>query len=86
MNTPTLLRYAGQLPLLVLLALALLPDMPWWSSAIGPWPLWLVALSAAALIRARCLSRFPQRSAALLILPRATAKSGRCKATVRKAA
>ena len=39
---------AWQLPLLLLLAGAILPDLPWRHPDIGFWPLWLLAAPAMA--------------------------------------
>lgn len=59
MNAHILYRYCWQLPLLALLGLALVPDLPWWHPVLGLWPLWLLALAGVALVRARQLTRRP---------------------------
>ena len=53
MNAQTLYRYCWQLPLLALLGLALVPDLPMRHPAVGFWPLWLLAFAGVALVRAR---------------------------------
>lgn len=57
MNAHIFYRYCWQLPLLTLLCLALVPDLPWRHAAIGLWPLWLLALSVLALARSLWAAR-----------------------------
>ena len=51
MRHDTPMALAWQLPLLLLLAGAMLPDLPWRHPGIGFWPLWLLAAPAMALWR-----------------------------------
>lgn len=44
MNAQIFYRYCWQLPLLALLCLTMVPDLPWRHAAVGFWPLWLLAL------------------------------------------
>ena len=57
MNAQILNRYCWQLPLLALLGLSLLPDLPWWHPVIGYWPLWLLAMPVTALARSLMMVR-----------------------------
>lgn len=57
MNAQILNRYCWQLPLLALLCLSLLPDLPWWHPVVGLWPLWLLAMPVTALARSLMMAR-----------------------------
>ena len=57
MNAQIFYRYCWQLPLLVLLGLAMVPDLPWRHPAVGLWPLWLLALTGIALVRGLQVAR-----------------------------
>ncbi|MCE2868811.1 MAG: hypothetical protein ACK46K_05855 [Gammaproteobacteria bacterium] len=57
MNAQIFLRYCWQLSLLVLLGLAMVPDLPWRHAAVGLWPLWLLAAPVLALARFRWVAR-----------------------------
>jgi hypothetical protein len=59
MNAQIFYRYCWQLPLLALLCLALVPDLPWRPPAVGLWPLWLLALMGVALMRGLQVARRP---------------------------
>ncbi|WP_395772052.1 hypothetical protein [Arenimonas sp.] len=59
MNAQIFYRYCWQLPLLALLCLALVPDLPWRHPAVGLWPLWLLALMGVALMRGLQVARRP---------------------------
>jgi hypothetical protein len=53
MNAHIFYRYCWQLPLLAMLGLAMVPDLPWRHAAVGFWPLWLLAMPVLALARSR---------------------------------
>lgn len=79
MNAQILHRYCWQLPLLALLGLALVPDLPWRHPALGLWPLWLLALAGVALVRARQLapcSGPAARVSQVLVFPAARSRAG----------
>jgi hypothetical protein len=87
MNPKPLIQLSWQLPLLLLLALFGLPDLPLMHPQWGLWPVWLLLPAAvtALLSRAR-----PAAKAApavhVLVIPARRLQGGPAKANVRKAA
>lgn len=52
-------RFLWQVPLLILLVAALVPEVSWTSSAFGLWPIWLLSMPFTALMRYASLARKP---------------------------
>lgn len=72
MDAQIFYRYCWQLSLLVLLGLAMVPDLPWRHAAVGLWPLWLLALTGVALVRSLQVARRhapPARVSQVLVFP-----------------
>jgi hypothetical protein len=57
MNTQMYIRLSWQIPVLVFMAVWLMPNMSWFSNAIGAWPVWLLSMPCAVFVRHALLSR-----------------------------
>ncbi len=57
MNTQTCNRLLWQVPVLILLSASLIPDLSWYSSTIGLWPIWLLSMPITAFMRRVYLAR-----------------------------
>lgn len=89
MNPLNLYRYCWQLPMLAMLGLTLIPDLPLRHPVIGLWPLWLMVMPALALVRSRQLARHPAmalRVSQVLVFPAAPAGRAAARTEPRKAA
>lgn len=51
MSITNLSRLLWQIPVLVLLVAALLPETTWTSHAFGLWPVWLLSMPLMAMVR-----------------------------------
>lgn len=57
MNTQTCNRLLWQVPVLTLLSASLIPDLSWYSSTFGLWPIWLLSMPITAFMRCVYLAR-----------------------------
>lgn len=57
MTVQSILRFMWQIPALGLLVAVLTPDFPWYSSAIGAWPVWLLSMALVAFVRQMQLAK-----------------------------
>ncbi len=62
MNTQMYIRLSWQIPVLVFMAAWLMPNMSWFSNAIGAWPVWLLSMPSAVFVRHAFLSRAPRKA------------------------
>jgi hypothetical protein len=87
MSPKHLIQLSWQLPLLLLLGLIGLPDVPLVHSQWGFWPVWLLlpATVTALLSRARPAAKAAQ-AAHVLVMPARRLQGGPAKANLRKAA
>lgn len=53
MNSKAYARLLWQIPVLILLASVLLPEITWYSSLFGAWPIWLLSMPVAAMVQHR---------------------------------
>lgn len=55
MNEQNYLRLIWQMPVMILIATVLIPDVSWYSSTFGFWPIWILSMPLAAMLH-HCLS------------------------------
>lgn len=57
MNELTYTRLIWQIPVLILISALFLPNVPWYSSTFGIWPIWVLSMPLMAFIRNLYLAR-----------------------------
>lgn len=57
MNQIIYARLLWQIPVLILLSASLIPDLSWYSSTFGLWPIWLLSMPITAFMRCVYLAR-----------------------------
>jgi hypothetical protein len=87
MNPKPLIQLSWQLPLLLLLALLGLPDLPLLHPQWGLWPAWLLLPAAVTALLSRTRPDTKAAPAAhVLVMPARRLQAGLAKANLRKAA
>lgn len=53
MNIQTCIRLLWQIPVIIFICILFIPDIPWFSSAIGAWPIWLLSMPFTKMLQHR---------------------------------
>lgn len=57
MNELTYARLFWQIPVLILISALFMPNVPWYSSTFGFWPIWVLSMPVMAFMRNIYLAR-----------------------------
>jgi hypothetical protein len=57
MNELTYTRLIWQIPVLILISALFMPNVPWYSSTFGFWPIWVLSMPVIAFMRNIYLAR-----------------------------
>jgi len=57
MNELTYTRLIWQIPVLILISALFMPNVPWYSSLFGFWPVWILSMPVMAFMRNLYLAR-----------------------------